>query len=128
MFYRVNKKRYEIQRPEFKCKLTEEMRPDYLKKSVGNVEKKLNRSRRYIRSSDPFNCAKWQMIGHRHDTNNPENTDRKKIVQKVLKNDGLSSLNYTLKAMTTRYFYNYVLIDVHAPSMDEFKTLEKEAS
>ena len=106
MFYRVSKLRYEIQRPEFKCKLTDEMKRRY---------------KRYIRSSDPFNCAKWQMIGHRRDKNNPENISRKKFVKKVEIDDGLTNLNYSLKSFNFKHeIFNYILIDNEAPYLKKY--------
>ena len=100
MFFRLQNRGFKITRPPFDC----------------------------VHPSNPnktgVNCATWQMIRHTNDHGNPINNNRKDIVKQTpTDRDGLMQTNYSLveKSLKHNGLFSYLLIDVHAPSVEDFK-------
>ena len=100
MYFRLRNRGYTLTRPEFTCK------HPYQYDKLG------------------INCAMWQMIRHSRDGGNPLNNHRKDNVKKTPRDrDGLMQTDYELVKKELKYngLFSYLLIDVHAPSIQDFQ-------
>ena len=73
-------------------------------------------------------CATWQMIKHGDDDGNPVNSNRLKTMRHdEPKNDGIAQVDYKLVEKSVKFggLFTYVLIDVHAPSLEDFNDENK---
>ena len=107
MFFRLKNRGFKLTRPSFDC-----VHPH--KRGISGI-----------------NCGMWQMIRHSRDKGNPLNNHRKDNMKKTPRDrDGLMQTEYVLKTKELRHngLFSYLLIDVLAPSMQDFQNINQLGS
>ena len=107
MFFRLKNRGFKLTRPSFDC-----VHPH--KRGISGI-----------------NCGMWQMIRHSRDKGNPLNNHRKDNMKKTPRDrDGLMQTEYVLKMKELRHngLFSYLLIDVLAPSMQDFQKINQLGS